>query len=182
VPGTSYTPSSDLLPNTHYWRVRTSSAAGTSDWSTARTFTTGNPPGTPRVISPPSNGVTYDYTPLLDWTDSAPPAGASLDHYQVQLNTSSNFSAPLYDQPTFSSEFTVPVDFPPNTQYYWRVRAFDTLGQYSSWGGPWSIRAAILPPVPTARQPGCSCSAAGRPAIGPTWWSQRLPDPVIASE
>jgi photosystem II stability/assembly factor-like uncharacterized protein len=149
VSGTSYTPSSDLLPNTlHYWRARTTSAAGTSDWSTARTFTTGNPPGTPGVISPPSNGITYDYTPLLDWTDSPLPVGASLDHYQFQLNTSTNFSAPLYDQATSGSDFTVPVDFPPNTKYYWRVRAFDSLGQYSSWGGPWSVRAAMLPPTP----------------------------------
>jgi hypothetical protein len=151
VTGTSYTISSDLLPNSlHYWRVRTNSAAGTSDWSTARTFTTGNPPGTPGVISPPSNGITYDYTPLLDWTDSPLAVGASLDHYQFQLNTSTTFSAPLYDQATSSSDFTLPVEFSPNTKYYWRVRAFDTLGQYSRWGGPWSVRAAMLAPIPVS--------------------------------
>ena len=171
VAGASYTPSSDLLGSTlYYWRVRSASVSGNGDWSLARSFTTGNPPGTPGLISPSSNAATYDYTPLLDWTDSRLSAGTLLDHYQLQLNTSTSFSAPLYDQATLNSDFTVPVDLQPNTKYYWRVRAFDTLGQYSSWGGPWSFRAAILPPIPTSpangaqllgRRPTCDWTDAG---------------------
>jgi hypothetical protein len=147
--GTSYTPSSDLLASTlHYWRARSNGSSGSGEWSATRTFTTGNPPSTPGLISPAENALQYDYTPLLDWSDATIPSGKVFDHYQVQVATSARFNALLYNQGTAATDFTVPSNLLPNSEYYWRVRAFDTGGHYSSWGGPWSFRAAMLPPVP----------------------------------
>ena len=51
-----------------------------------------------------------------------------------------------------SSTLAVPeTDFVPlsphGTRYYWRVRAFNTLGEYSNWSAVYSLRGAVLPPV-----------------------------------
>lgn len=145
--GANYTPSSDLSANTrYYWRVRSTGPSGASDWSAVLTFSTGSPPGVPALNLPALDALLTDYTPYLNWTDSTIPAGMSFAYYQVQINNSTNFSAPLYDMTTVTSDFTVPVNLHSDTKYYWRVRAFNTVGQYSSWGGTWYFRAAFPTP------------------------------------
>jgi len=146
--GTSYTVPADLLPTTlYYWKVRSTGGFGTSDWSPVRSFTSPEPPPIPGLTSPGVNALTTDYTPFLDWSEPNLTDGTLVDHYQVQLDTSSAFVAPLYDQQTVESDFTVPANLQPNSVYYWRVRAFNTLGQYTAWAGTWYFRTAITPPV-----------------------------------
>ncbi len=147
VLGISYPVTTDLLINKiYYWRVRGLGAFGNGDWSAVRSFKTANPPSRPNISSPADGSLTTNYKPKINWTDSTIPTGTQLDHYQVQLASDSTFSTLLYDQSAILSEFTVPADLSPNSKYFWHVRAFNTLGQYSLWTAVWSFRSAVLPP------------------------------------
>ncbi|HLO33505.1 MAG TPA: choice-of-anchor Q domain-containing protein [Anaerolineales bacterium] len=98
-------------------------------------------PSLPTLEAPANNGLTTDYTPLLNWSDS----GARLDHYQIQVATTSNFLAPIYDREVTTSEFTIPSNLPSDSKYYWRVRSFSTLGATLGWTTPFSFRTALVP-------------------------------------
>jgi len=58
-----------------------------------------------------------------------------VDHYAVQVSTSSKFvdGTLLYDRTAAWSDFAVPADLPANDTYYWRVCTYDAAGQYSLW-------------------------------------------------
>lgn len=147
VSATTYTAIADLTANTlFYWRVRAKGPFGNGDWSLPFAFTTANPPGIPVLSSPASNGLVTDYTPRLDWRDATLPLGTALDHYQIQVASDLAFTTILYDEAVPVSEFTIPADLTPNAKYYWQVRAFNTLGQYSAWSVKRAFRTSILPP------------------------------------
>ncbi len=99
-------------------------------------------PGVPSLLSLANNALTLEYAPILDWSDSAPTA----DYYQVQIDDSSDFFAPVIDQSATSSTFNIPAPLNPNSRYYWRVRAFNAAGQFSPWSATRSFRTALLSP------------------------------------
>ena len=132
----SYTPSIDLPANkTLYWRVRSNSPAGSSTWSVVRSFKTANPPGIPTLLLPANGSSGTDTTPDFDWSNSTLPAGTTFDHYQIQISADSTFTVVDMNQDIAgrtNSAFTPATDLLIGA-YSWRVRAFNTLGQYSSW-------------------------------------------------
>jgi hypothetical protein len=133
-----------------YWRVQATGANGPSLWSAARSFTTPNPPAAPALVVPANGSLTADYTPRFDWLNSRLPAGATFDHYQVQVATDAAFGSIVVDEDVpglTASEFTPADDLPANTTYSWRVRSFNAAGQYSGWSVVWRFRTAILPPA-----------------------------------
>lgn len=154
VPGTNYFAPSTLAANTvYYWRVRGIGSFGNGDWSTVRSFRTANPPSLPVLSTPVNGGLIRNYTPKLDWSDSVLLDNTQLDHYQIQLAIDGKFTTILQDQSTAVSEFTIPSELTPNSRYFWRVRAFNTLGHYTAWTPVWSFRTAVRPPaltMPTA--------------------------------
>jgi len=101
-------------------------------------------PTTAILQSPANNAIMTDYTPTLEWNDQAPLP----DHYQLQVATINTFTVAsiLYDQATTSSDFNIPSNLTPGKTYYWRVRAFNGLGQGSAWSLVRSIKAGWLPP------------------------------------
>jgi hypothetical protein len=144
---TSYSMNKDLaVDKIHYWRVRSVGAFGRSDWSQVRSFKTANPPGIPKLLTPANNALTRNYAPKLDWSNSTLLTGIELSHYQIQVATDNLFTSKLYDGHVSISEFTVPVELAPNAKYFWRVRSFNTIGQYSTWSMVFSFRTALLPP------------------------------------
>ena len=144
----------DLLPNTtHYWRVRAKVGAVYTAWSNTWSFTTANPPSIPVLVAPANNALTTDYTPKLDWSNVTVPLGVTFDHYQLQVATDAAFTSIVLDKSDLvnltDSEFTFPADLRDNTTFYWRVRSFNSLGQYSGWSLTRTFRTALLPPIPT---------------------------------
>jgi hypothetical protein len=135
--GANYTPSSDLPRNlTLYWRVRANGANGSSAWSGFRTYATGNPPSIPAQTAPANNALTTNYTLLLDWSNSTVPLGpAAFDHYQLQVNNTSDFTSPLIDlpvpAPATNSSFTPATALTSNTKYSWRMQACNTSADKS---------------------------------------------------
>ena len=148
--GSQYMPTMDLTKNkTLYWRVRANGANGPSEWSEIWTLTSPNPPSRPNLVAPSNNALLTDLTPRLDWSNSIVPSGMVFDHYQLQVATDSGFSSLVIDQNfagQTNSEYTLVVDLLPNTRYYWRVRAFNTTGQYSSWSSARYFREKMLAP------------------------------------
>ena len=151
VTSSEYLPTNDLLKNkTVYWRVRANGDNGPSAWSQVWSLKTPNAPGRPSLISPSNNGLVKDLKPRLDWKNSSLPSGTSFDHYQLQVASDSDFSALVTDvniSDRSNSEFTFLSDLSPNTKYFWRVRAFNTLGHYSRWSTTRSFREALLAPI-----------------------------------
>jgi hypothetical protein len=141
----------DLPRNTTlYWRVRARTAAAAGLWSAVRSFKTGNPPSTPSLVAPVENALVTNYTPLLDWSYSTVPTGTTFDRYQVQISTTSSFSTlylSAYTSGVSTSRYRLATPLRPNTRYFWRVRAFNTKGEYSSWSLVRSLRSAIQPPT-----------------------------------
>ncbi|MBI3160497.1 MAG: peptidoglycan DD-metalloendopeptidase family protein, partial [Chloroflexi bacterium] len=105
-------------------------------------------PAVPVLQAPAAGAKLTDYTPTLDWNDQAvPPA-----QYQVQLASASSFSASaiLYDTSVTSSEFTFATPLQPGKLFYWRVRAFNGLGQASAWSAARYFYTGWLPPTLSA--------------------------------
>nr|GAP19065.1 protein containing VCBS repeat [Levilinea saccharolytica] len=135
-----------LLPSKarFYWRV-CSHALGTTACSAAWYFTTANPPSTPTLLSP-ANGATVTSTrPRLDWNDAVLPPSTTFWRYEVQWSTDPTFTAP---QNAFVSGWVRRSYYAPTTAltrgqtYYWRVRTFNTLGEYGQWSAVGSFRIA----------------------------------------
>lgn len=101
--------------------------------------------GAPALLSPAGNEILTNYTPTLDWNDSAP----GIASYQVQVDDDSNFLLPLVgDASVLTSTYTPGSSLNPATQYFWRVRAFNSLGHFTSWSLARSFKTAVAPPVP----------------------------------
>ena len=143
----TYTPTIALTVNTNmWWRVRAKLTATTySGWSEVRSFTTANPPPAPALTAPAANALITTATVLLNWNDVTMPVGTVFQKYEVQIATDAAFTigVSLADAPI--SEFTTPA-LTPNTKYYWRVRAYNSLGQYSNWSVARYFRAALSAP------------------------------------
>ena len=141
--GLAYTLTSDLgRGKVYYWHVR-AKGPNQSAWSDTFSFTGANPPPIPVLLAPASNTLLANYAPTLDWGDVTP-----VDHYAVQVSTSSKFldGTLLYDRTSSWSDFVVPADLPANATYYWRVSTYDATGQYSLWSAYRSFRTAMRPP------------------------------------
>lgn len=151
VTDSTYTQPTSLPNNvTRYWRVQANRAGGPGPWSEIRSFVTARPPSTPGLASPGNNSLTTDYTPLLNWNDSNVPSGTTFQKYELQIATENAFTSPIsvdVAAPVTNSSYTPSTDLDSNTTYYWRVRAYNTLGQYSDWSNVRNFRTALLPPT-----------------------------------
>ncbi|HLO33190.1 MAG TPA: right-handed parallel beta-helix repeat-containing protein [Anaerolineales bacterium] len=151
VTAPAYTSTLTLLPNKlYYWHVRANGLNGPSAFSAARTFTTGNPPPSPTLVSPATNTLFTNASARLDWNNVVMPATTTFDHYHVQIATNAAFTTGLIEANPTASEFA--LDLTPNTRYYWRVRAFNAVGDFSGWSASRIVRAAML--VPNSLTPG----------------------------
>ncbi len=148
----SYIPAANLPPHaTLYWRVRASLSASTySGWSEVRSFQTAIlPPGIPILISPANNALIAGPSPLFDWQNSTLPTGATFDHYQIQVATDKTITAPVHDKTItgLSNSQDNSAILSTGTAYYWRVRSFNTAGNYSGWSTVWSLRIKYAAPT-----------------------------------
>ena len=152
VTASQYLPTSDLPRNRLlYWRVK---VTGTSTWLPIWTVQMPNTPGMPNPEKPVLNALVKTLTPKLDWAASGLPTGTTFSHYQVQVATDSAYTNVVVDTAITNrmiSEYTIPGGIlQPNTVYYWRLRSFNTLGQYTRWTRLMYFREALAAPVLSA--------------------------------
>jgi hypothetical protein len=152
VTPSTYTPIVDLPAGaTLYWRVRATGPNGPSLWTAAWHFTAPRPPSIPMLVSPVNNALTSNRQPTFNWNDVTVPLGTTFGHYQFQIATDLGFTSIVDDHDIVGnvtdSVYQVAPILSPNTKYYWHVRAYDTLGNYSSWSSTWALREAMDPPT-----------------------------------
>lgn len=124
------------LGYTYYWKVNASNPYGTSDWSNIWSFSTGQYPEAPILISPPNGTFGTSTTPTLSWTPQA-----NIIYYQVQISTLPNFLTITDSATVTNSEYTVPSGkLFINITYFWRVNATNSFGT-----GPWSNVWSFIP-------------------------------------
>jgi hypothetical protein len=134
-----------LLPETgYYWRVNSTNALGTSDWSAPQYFVTAvAPPDAPKLTTPKDEAMRQPLTLSLFWE---PPARSI--RYHVQVSTDSLFAGAflLDDQHVPTPQIAVP-DLGNNQRCYWRVRALN-FGGSSPWSEQWAF--TTIPAAPEA--------------------------------
>lgn len=106
-----------LINNTkYYWRVCSTNSTGSSEYSTAYSFTTVN---TSPLLLTPYNGATgQSKLPVLVWNKVT---GAV--SYIVEVSTNSAFTSIVITRSNVIPTTLVITGLLANTTYYWRVRA-----------------------------------------------------------
>jgi len=96
---------------------------------------TPKPLAVPNLLSPANLSSGISLTPTLDW-DDVPNA----TKYTLQASLSRDFTTPLLNIENLTvSQYSIPDSMPlsRNTQYFWRVKAFNDAGDSTSW---WSTK------------------------------------------
>ncbi len=131
---------------TYYWRVNASNAFGTSEWSSARRFTTGVVG--PVLIQPVDKAVNVAVAPLLKWN-----AVTGAVSYRVQVSDSAAPGTPVVDVTVVSDLSYQASGLANGRTYLWRIYSADGSGQ-----GTWSVlqkftTVVAVPPAPMLSSP-----------------------------
>jgi hypothetical protein len=92
---------------------------------------------TPQLLTPANHSLNVPVAPLLTWTDNP----TLVSSYQVQLSSVSDFSTLIINQTGITAQqYQVPTGLLNATsQYYWRVKAFNTDNDTSKWSQKWNF-------------------------------------------
>ncbi|MCC6866247.1 MAG: T9SS type A sorting domain-containing protein [Ignavibacteria bacterium] len=98
-------------------------------------------PGTASLNAPANGQTCFSVTGMLDWSDVFPP----LCNYRINIATDQNFSNIIYNVAGINaSQYTMPPGILQyNTQYYWRVKASNQVGESLNWSSVRNFRTAV---------------------------------------
>ncbi|MFX1419460.1 MAG: hypothetical protein ACFE9N_11120 [Promethearchaeota archaeon] len=143
VASTEYVPLSPLSDGTWYWRVVAIGSGGSfGTFSAIRTYTVDTtPPASPLLLSP-SDGTSINYDmPQFEWVEITDAV-----NYTLYIDTSLSFNSPnLITVNTVSNNYNS-VDSLIEGLWYWKVCAYDLVGNQGSFGGPNSFIIDLTPP------------------------------------
>ncbi|MBI3195401.1 MAG: hypothetical protein HYZ34_13200, partial [Ignavibacteriae bacterium] len=125
----------------YYWRVVAKNSSGWGDWSETRNFTTVlPPPAMPTLSSPSNNTVNQPINVTLQWNASS---GAT--SYRITVSKDTNFTQIVFDDTvlTTSQAMSGLLNY---TNYFWRVRAFNSGGS-SAYTTAWKFRTIVAAPA-----------------------------------
>jgi hypothetical protein len=132
--GTTFTPPA-LTGGLHYWRVRALfDAQAPGAWSRIYRFSVDiTPPPAPAAVLPIPNAATADTTPYFVWS-----ASSGANYYEIQVDDDPLFGSPMTRQ-TSSRAFTISAALSPG-RYYWRLRARDAAGNWSTFSVSYAVQ------------------------------------------
>jgi len=133
---TGYTSPSALSDTTYYWRVRCQDSQDNwGAWSDTWSFTIYTQIiGIPTLNLPEKGSTVKDENPSFAWS-----LVNNAVYYELQVDSSVTFSAPLVDQQDLTTTvYTASSAFADNT-YYWRVRGQDSQDNWGEWSDIWSF-------------------------------------------
>jgi hypothetical protein len=159
---------SGLGEGTYYWRVQAQDNAGNwSTWSTTEDFAV----TMPDIIAPsvPSGLIqtTIQGTAILDWNDSTDNK-SGIKRYEVQVDKHRDFLS-LDKSTSVTASGTTVTGF-SDGNYFWRVRAQDNAGNWSTWSTPTNFTIIVdfvAPSIPTELKP--TPGAAGSGSVSMDW-------------
>lgn len=98
-------------------------------------------PGTASLIAPANGQTCFSTTGTFDWSDVFPP----VCHYRLQIATETNFNNIIYNVAGINlSVFNMPPGIlQHNTQYFWRIRATNQVGESPNWSSVRNFRTAV---------------------------------------
>jgi hypothetical protein len=99
-------------------------------------------PGVPSPSAPPDDAVDVSLLPALDWSDAT-----QAQTYTVDVATDSGFSNIVYTQSGIgTSGHTLGSSLAPETEYFWRVRAFNLCDSGEN-SAAFSFTTRAIPPT-----------------------------------
>ena len=115
------------------------------------TFALPNPPGTPVLLAPENEAVEVALRPRFEWQ------GAWAQTYELQIATDAEFEVLVADITGIAEPEWIPENpLLEDTQYWWRVRGVNILGE-SGWSDAWSFTTKEeddpIPPPPEPPEP-----------------------------
>gem|GEM_PF-975114 len=133
----------ELEPNTtYYWRVNATSSRGTSFWSKALTFLTGDlGPAAPALVSPLNGAFNQPVKVTLNWQTTA-----KAKYYLVQAADNPQFVKPVADEGKVTGTTHELNLLKRGMTYYWHVAASNDTSR-SAWSKTWSFTVAKLAPT-----------------------------------
>ncbi len=118
APTVSYTQATTLPTGNYFWRVKSNLDSVAPPY---RTFFVGTAPVAPVLVSPLNLASVLTAVVPLSWNAVTPPAGVTVQNYDVQIATNATFTTGVQ----LLTNVTSPTNTPALTAgvYYWRVRA-----------------------------------------------------------
>ena len=150
---------------TYYWHVEAVNTSGSSGWSAAWSFTTGNGnlPDIP-LLSSPYNGTTDIPTGYVNFNWNY--ANYS-DSYTLQISTDPNFISPIFYEESGIGYYSKTVAiYSQSTTHYWRVSAQNSYGS-GDWSQVWNFTTTGDNKPPMTPQ-----------LIGPYNWDNSIPTDI----
>jgi hypothetical protein len=130
----------------YYWKVNAKNAAGWSNFTVRREFTT--IVAIPKTIAPVNNAVNQPLQTSFSWSSVA---GAV--KYQLQISTTNAFDAFVYSDSTITDTVATVSNLPSSTKYYWRVAALSTYGAGGFSASSAFTTVVIVPAIPSIIAP-----------------------------
>jgi len=133
---------SGLTTGDYWWRVLAYDDYGNSSWSEVRNLTINlnQIPTAPQLFLPTNDTYMTNRTPIFSWSNSSDIDGDTIT-YNIQVDGDIGFSSPEVDGFDVSSieetpdttNWTATAELQEvDTEYFWRVRAYDGF-EYGSW-------------------------------------------------
>ncbi len=134
----------------YYWRVRGINSAGSGAWSAVFEFETMiAAPAVPRLKTPENAARDVPVEVTFTWQAAVGAAG-----YELEVSTTLNFEDPVLSVSDIDTTALTVEDLEHDTQYFWRVRAFNQAGR-SVFTSPFTFFTRVAPPggVPLPASP-----------------------------
>jgi hypothetical protein len=140
ISDSNYSYTTGLTPaTTYYWKVRALDAGSAySDWATTQSFTTA-PFVAPTFTMPTSGMSITTVTPTFSW--SASTGGSGTYTYELMVSLNSGFTTTVVNQTGIATtSYAMTSNLTPDIHYA-KLRALDSLGNYSDWTSTISFTA-----------------------------------------
>jgi hypothetical protein len=140
ISDSNYSYTTGLTPNTtYYWKVRALDAGSAySSWATTQSFTTASI-SVPSFTVPTTGTPVTTVTPTFSWGAST--GGSGTYTYELAVSLVNTFATTVLNQTGIATtSYTMTSNLTPDT-YYARIRAKDSLNNYSSWSSTVSFTA-----------------------------------------
>lgn len=145
---TTYTISEVYIQKKYYWKVRAKNVGGIGDWSEAWSFTiTNNPPEEFALLSPMADESINTLTPILSWNKAKEVDQGDVVKYLLLLDTPE--PGVIEIEVGEDTTYTITQELTDNTNYYWKVIAYDLHGGFAESEGGYqmfNINTSNLPP------------------------------------